>query len=74
MRDIEELVSKLLSEELNEDGLSDEEKEMVKKYCIKESKEMKKKINTMKKENEKKSKLITKYKKACELLEKKEAI
>lgn len=72
MKTIEEIIPKILSGELNQEDLTNEEMEMVKKYCNKESKEMQKKIKNIKKENEKKLKQIEKYKRACKIIDKKE--
>ncbi|MBO5477997.1 MAG: hypothetical protein J6A15_09655 [Clostridia bacterium] len=70
MRDIKELVSKILLNEITDDDMTEEEKKLVMDFIEKESKEIEKETKKAQKEKEKSLKRIEKLNKANEKLDK----
>lgn len=70
MRDIKELVSKILLNEITDDNMTEEEKKLVMDFVAKESKEIEKETKKAQKEKEKSLKRIEKLNKVNEKLDK----
>lgn len=70
MRDIKELVSKILLNEITDDDMTEEEKKLVMDFIENESKEIEKETKKAQKEKEKYLKQAEKYNKAIAKIEK----